>query len=290
MRANFKAVRIIRTNVREEEATKALEALGLTGKEARAYLALLQHGVSTAQQVSALLNVQYPAVYRILQSLQSKGWIEVSQERPNRYRARAPRIVAEEARQSRHDDLASAAELVSELREPSSPHSRETDGDLWIYKGAESIGRKLREIVLSSTSQILCVCPFPVAPEILRLLFDALSRSRRVVRVILNEGNKQDLPEVGGLLGRNVHVSFRFPDRPLPRTRLAHSYVFPSDEELFILNSFYRDGLLVADKLQGLWVGDMDFVRIQLEAMLEHVGADEPHPVAAREKAVSVTR
>ncbi len=275
--------------MREEEATKALEALGLTPKESRAYLGLLKNGVSTAQQVSALLNVQYPAVYRILQSLQSKGWIEVSQERPNRYRARAPRIVAEEARQSRQDDLTSAAELVSELREPSAPHSRETDGDLWIYKGPESIGRKLREIVLSSTSQILCVCPFPVATEILRLLFDALSRSRRVVRVVLNEGNKKDMPEVSGLLGRNVHVAFRFPDRPLPRTRLAHSYVFPSDEELFIVNSFYRDGALVADKLQGLWVGDMDFVRIQLEAMLEHVGADEPH-AAAREKPLVAAR
>ena len=76
--------------VREEEATRAFEALGLTGKESRAYLALLRNGVSTAQQVSALLSVQYPAVYRILQSLQTKGWIEVSQERPNRYRARAP--------------------------------------------------------------------------------------------------------------------------------------------------------------------------------------------------------
>ena len=261
--------------MRGEEATKALEALGLTGKESRAYLALLDHGVSTAQQISALLDVQYPAVYRILQSLQGKGWIEVSQERPNRYRARAPRIVAEEARQGRQDDLAAAADLVSQLHEPSAPRGRETDGDLWIYKGAESIGRKLREIVLSSPNQILCVCPFAVAPEILRLLFDALSRSRRVVRVVLNEGNKVDLPEVGGLLGRNVRVAFRFPDRPMPRTRLAHSYVFPSDEEVFILNSFYRDGVLVADKLQGLWVGDMDFVRIQLEAMLEHVGEDE---------------
>lgn len=276
--------------VREEEATKALEALGLTGKESRAYLALLHNGVSTAQQVSALLDVQYPAVYRILQSLQSKGWIEVSQERPNRYRARAPRIVAEEARQSRHDDLSAAADLVSELREPSAPHARETDGELWIYKGAEGIGRKLREIVLSSTSQILSVSPFPVAPEVLHLVLDALSRSRRTVRVVLNEGNKKDLPEVSGLLGRNVHVAFRFPDRPLPRTRLAHSYVFPSDEEVFILNSFYRDDALVADKLQGLWVGDMDFVRIQLEAMLEHVGADEAQPPAAREKPASVTR
>lgn len=276
--------------MREEEATKALEALGLTGKEARAYLALLHSGVSTAQQVSTLLQVQYPAVYRILQSLQSKGWIEVSRERPNRYRARAPRIVAEEARQSRHDDLAAAAELVSELREPSAPRSRETDGDLWIYKGAESVGRKLREIILSSTSQILCVSPFPVAPEILHLLFDALSRSRRAVRVVLNEANQRDLAEVGGLLGRNVRVSFRFPDRPLPRTRLAHSYVFPSDEEVFILNSFYRDGALVADKLQGLWVGDMDFVRIQLEAMLEHVGAEDSVPGASRGRLATISR
>ncbi len=266
--------------MREEEAARALETLGLTGKESRAYLALLQNGMSTAQQVSTLLDVQYPAVYRLLQSLQTKGWIEVSQERPNRYRARAPRIVAAEARESRQDDLSAASEVVSGLHEPSASRARETDGDLWIYKGPESIGRKIREIVLSSTSQILCVSPFPVAPEILRLLFDALSRSRRVVRVVLNEGNKRDLADVGGLLGRNVRVAFRFPERPLPRTRLAHSYVFPSDQEVFILNSFYRDDTLVADKLQGLWVGDMDFVRIQLEAMLEHVG-DEAEPSGA---------
>ena len=286
MGINLKPLRRLAGAVREEEATKALEALGLTGKEARAYLALLRNGVSTAQQVSTLLSVQYPAVYRILQSLQAKGWIEVSHERPNRYRARAPRIVAEEARQSRLDDLASAAEVVSELHEPSAPRTRETDGDLWIYKGGESIGRKLREIVLASTNQVLCVCPFPVAPEILRLLFDPLSRSRRVVRVVLNEANRRDLAELGGLLSRNVRVSFRFPDRPMPRTRLAHSYVFPSDQEVFILNSFYRDGGLVGDKLQGLWVGDMDFVRIQLEAMLEHLGEEEG---AERERPPSVS-
>jgi hypothetical protein len=123
-------------------------------------------------------------------------------------------------------------------------------------------------VILSSNSQILCVSPFAVAPEILRLLFDALGRSRRLVRVVLNETNRADLAEIGGLLGRNIRVQFHFPPRPLPKTRLAHTYVFPSDEEVFILNSFYRDGEFVSDKLQGLWVGDMDFVRVQLEAML----------------------
>src|SRR6266702_2185163 len=56
----------------EEDASRALETLGLTGKEARAYLGLLRSGVSTAQQVSVHLGVQYPAVYRILQSLNRK--------------------------------------------------------------------------------------------------------------------------------------------------------------------------------------------------------------------------
>ncbi len=269
--------------MREEEAGKALEALGLTGKEARAYMSLLRSGVSTAQQVSQLLGVQYPAVYRILQSLQAKGWIEVSQERPNRYRARAPRIVAEEARQSRNDDLVSAAEVVGNLREAIGPKARETDGDLWIYKGPESVGRKLREIILGSDNPILCVSPFPVAPEVLRLLCDALGKSRRLVRIVLNEGNRDDVSALGGSLGRNLRLQFRFPARTLPKTRLAHSYVFPSDREVFILNSFYRDGALVSDKLQGLWVGDMDFVRIQLEAMLENLGEGvEARAAAAR--------
>lgn len=255
--------------MREEEAVRALENLGLTGKEAWAYLCLLRNGVSTAQQVSQLLGVQYPAVYRILQSLQMKGWIEVSQERPNRYGVRAPRIVAEEARQSRHDDLVASAEVVGNLEESITPRHREPDGDLWIYKGSEGIGRKLREVVLASRSQVLCASPFPVAPEVLRLVVNALGRSQRLVRIVLNEANREDIAELGSLMGPNIRVQLKFPARPLPKTRLAHTFIFPNDEQVFILNSFYRDGVLVADRLQGLWVGDADFVRMQLEAMLQ---------------------
>lgn len=259
--------------MREEQAARALEILGLTGKEASAYLLLLRNGVSTAQRVSQLLGVQHPAVYRILQSLESKGWIEVSQERPNRYRARPPRIVGEAARQSRLDDLTSAAEVVGDLEETAAPRGGASDPDVWIYKGVEGVGRKLREVVLAGKREVLCASPSPVAPPVLHLLIDALSRSRRLVRLVLNERNRADMAELGGLLGPNLRVQFRFPAARLPRTRLAHTFVFPSDREVFILNSFYRDGAFVPDRLQGLWVGDMDFVRIQLEAMLEGLEA-----------------
>src|SRR2546429_431518 len=147
--------------MREEDSVRALETLGLTGEEADAYLHLLQHGASTGQQVRQLLGVQCPGGYRVLESLQAKGWVGGPQERPNRYRARAPRIVSEEARQSRHDDLLAAAEVVGSLKETPPPKNRGADEDLWIYKGPESIGRKLREVILSSDTQILCVGPFP---------------------------------------------------------------------------------------------------------------------------------
>src|SRR3989442_1159823 len=106
--------------------------------------------------------------------------------------------------------------MVGGLKESAPPKVRQTEPDLWIYKGTESIGRKLREVVLSSSGQILCVSPFPVAPEILRLLFDALGRSRRVVRVVLNEANRPDLAELGSLLGRNMRVQFHFPSPVTP--------------------------------------------------------------------------
>lgn len=255
--------------------SRALELLGLTRKEASAYISLLRGGACTAEQVGNRISVQYPAVYRVLHALESKGWIEVSLERPKRYRARPPRIVAEEAKEGRVDELATAAEVVGGLRE-TSPGPRRSEPDLWIVKGTEATGRKLREVVLASRGGILCASPLPIAPEVLRLVIDALRRGRRPARIVLNEGNRRDVAELGALLAPHLRVQFRFPDRLLPKTRLAHTFVFPNDEEVFILNSFYRDGELVVEKLQGLWVGDMDFVRLQLEATLEDLEEASP--------------
>src|SRR6058998_2786418 len=103
--------------MREEDALASLETLGLTRKESNAYLILVRNGGCSAAEVSRLLGVQYPAVYRVLHSLQGKGWIEASRDRPNRYRARNPRVVAEQARQAQADELGTAAEQTAALAE-----------------------------------------------------------------------------------------------------------------------------------------------------------------------------
>ena len=228
----------------------------------------MRSGASTASEVSRLLAVQYPAVYRVLHSLQGKGWIEASRDRPNRYRARNPRVVAEQARQAHADELGAAAEQTASLAEEFTARPRGLEADLYLYKGPEGVGNKLREVVLGAVGEILVVSPFAVDTQVLEMILGALRRSRLRSRIILNHANGEDVDRLRGSLGGSVRIELRFPPTPHPDTRLAHTFVFPSDRELFILNSFYRDGILVLEKLQGLWIGDADYVRLQLEAMV----------------------
>lgn len=253
--------------MREEDALAALEALGLTRTEAKAYLELVRNGVSTASRVAGLLGVQYPAVYRVLHSLHAKGWIEVSRERPNRYRARNPRVVAEQARQEREQELAAAAERAGALVDEYETKARATDTDLFLTKGLEGVTGKLREVVLSAPGEILVVSPLPQDLEVLRPIFGILHRARQRSRVLMNVANAPEVARLGALARDPVRVQLKFPASHLPDTRLAHTFVFPSDKELFIVNAFYRRGAFVPERVQGLWIGDADYVRLQLEAM-----------------------
>ncbi len=255
--------------MREEEALASLETLGLTRKEARAYIAIVRSGLSTARDVSGVLGMQYPAVYRVLHALEAKGWIEKGRERPSRYRARNPRVVAEEARQTRADALARAATAAEGLVDDMDSKARSTEADLVLYKGPEGVAKKLREIVLGGDAPLLVVSPLAVDRDVLRLVFASLRGGPRGAKVVLNEGNQLDVQALRPLLRKGVRVALRFPASPHPGTRLAHTFVFPSDRELLILNSFYRDGVLVPERLQGLWIGDADYVRLQLEAMMK---------------------
>ena len=57
-----------------ERAETALEELGLTGSEVKAYVALLKGGTMTASDVSREARIPYSKVYDALESLHNKGW------------------------------------------------------------------------------------------------------------------------------------------------------------------------------------------------------------------------
>ncbi|MCD6301407.1 MAG: TrmB family transcriptional regulator [Staphylothermus sp.] len=70
-----------------EEILKFLRELGLTKQEAKVYLTLLIHGEMSATELAKAMNLHFPQLYNIMSSLEVKGFIEVQEGRPKRYKA-----------------------------------------------------------------------------------------------------------------------------------------------------------------------------------------------------------
>jgi len=256
----------------EPKFISSLECLGLTSTEARAYLVLIEDGVLSAEAVAGKIGVHYPAVYRVLDSLEQKGWVEVAHGRPKQYRARNPNMVASEAKKTAINDLESAAALTATLEDRYGVKNDKEDGDLWIYKGPQAVFNKLKEVVLSTDEDILAVSTRPEDRSVLEKVVDILSQGSVSANLLVHQSNAKDVREIRPGLRRGIHVDARISGRPPGSTRLNHTFVFPNEREVFIINTVYKDDELIEDRTIGLWISDADYVRMHLDDMMAHTG------------------
>src|SRR3989442_3404714 len=88
--------------MRLSEATEAIRRIGLSKYEAVVFVILARAGVATAGEIARASGVKRVQTYRALESLEGRGFVEVTLERPKRYAARAAGevfdMVAEEKR------------------------------------------------------------------------------------------------------------------------------------------------------------------------------------------------
>ena len=71
---------------------KQLIELGLIKYEVDAYLYILKHGISEAGLIYKEAKIPYGKIYETLNSLVSKGLLEVQNTRPKKYMARKPKV------------------------------------------------------------------------------------------------------------------------------------------------------------------------------------------------------
>src|SRR5437870_5655798 len=57
-----------------ERATKTLESIGLSGYEARGYIALVAHGYGSAETIAETAHIPRTSAYKVRQSLRQKGF------------------------------------------------------------------------------------------------------------------------------------------------------------------------------------------------------------------------
>lgn len=74
---------------------KILEQSGFTEKEARVYLALLELGQGTVNEIAKISNLKRPIIYIVLEGLIKRGYIsEVPERKINTYQAVDPSIIS----------------------------------------------------------------------------------------------------------------------------------------------------------------------------------------------------
>jgi len=160
-----------------DQAKRILRELGLTEYETRAYLSLLEKGVTTASRVSEHANVPYSKIYETLNSLERKGWVETKRGRPSRYYPKSPSEALSAARMRLEDSVKSWEQtILNELQPLYEKREIREKPDIWILRGEFNTLAKLQEMLGKVKSTLMIAAPTPtkalvgaVVPILIRL-------------------------------------------------------------------------------------------------------------------------
>ncbi len=160
---------------------KALQNLGLSLYESKAYLALISLGVGSAEVIAENAHIPRTSAYKILESLERKGFVTSTGGRPRVYkpadlRSVRERIIAEV--NELFDKLEFIQEFLAEKGEPQLVYT--------IY-GREKVIKKIAEIIDSTEKELIISTPkfSELRKKLMKNIEKAIKRGVRVVIITL---------------------------------------------------------------------------------------------------------
>jgi len=177
-----------------------LVRLGLSGYEAKAYVAVVTLVEGTVREISEESGVPRSRAYDILNRLAEKGFVEVSSSSPRRYRANEPLVVSnhlmEEMRQA-------SDKIIQELNEIGRK-AEERDTPIWTVRGEWAIDHKVGEIMKSADKEVTIFCFSNRTVIRYARLFSSSSEQKRVTIAV-----SQQVDDFNGILGRSRVLRIR---------------------------------------------------------------------------------
>ena len=146
-----------------ERILSLLESFGLTKLEAQVYLHLLMRGEVEAKEIVQMFNIYFPQFYGLVSNLGRKGFIEVQQGRPKRYRAIDPRGIAETRMKEMEEGVAVLTRSIEEAREKTELLWRPS---VWITRGIQNVMYNVREIIKNARFEVTIVVENAFIPDI----------------------------------------------------------------------------------------------------------------------------
>src|SRR5437016_512859 len=171
-----------------ERATKTLESIGLSGYEARGYIALVAHGYGSAETIAETARIPRTSAYKVLQSLCQKGFAISTRGRPTIFKPEAPSKV--KGRVVEHlDDTFSKLDLLHEvLRAKGEPQL------VYTIITKPRVLEKIGELIDQSTES--CIVATPTFSEIRENLGKKIEQAiARGIRFTIITEPGQKIPE-----------------------------------------------------------------------------------------------
>lgn len=241
-----------------EKTLVGLRRLGLTNKEAEALYTVAKKGQAPASEVSKGIGVHYPLVYRLLTSLETKGWLEASQDRPKLYRVRDVEEVVREAVEEEIKTVNKAAEKV--IADLSVVEEVEAEkAGTWIIRGWGNTIKKARELAKKASKSIYIVGREILGEEELEEIIRALLVSKGYINAYLTSTSR--LPEMRRKY-KEVNYQLTLSGfKPDPTRFITLFIIFDEFHALFI-NAYYREGRFEKGKVYATWERDPELIEI----------------------------
>lgn len=166
-----------------ERAYKALEGLGLTEYEIKAYTTLVEYGEQTAAEVSRRSGVPYSKIYEVLNSLEEKGWVTSVRSRPSRFYPKHPATGIEVTKMRLERELVENERRILEELTPIYEQGgvREMP-EIWIIRGEYNILSKIKETISSCEKELMIAIP-AISAKLTNLLTPAFTKLVSGVKV-----------------------------------------------------------------------------------------------------------
>jgi len=249
----------------ESDAVESLERLGLTGYEAKVFIALQKLGAGTARDVHRITDVPRSQVYSVAENLADRGLVEIQQSNPIQYRPVGIEEARETLRSRFEREQERAFDYVEDVRDEHGDGDEEQEA-VWTLRGGDRIAERAVELLREADERVV----FGTGRE--SLVTDEVERTLReraaegLVAVVLSEN-----PDVRARFEsiEGVHVA---------EPPVGHGEESPAGRVVFadgdtVLLSVVGDDTSLGDAGEtAIWSADSNFARMLTQIVEANLG------------------
>lgn len=172
-----------------ETLSLELRKLGLTEKEARIYLAGLELGPDSVQNIAQRAGLTRPTTYEIIKKLERKGlYLELKENKKRRFLAQSPERILGILKTQKREIEEKEREFIRIIATLEAKYSKEKEG-VKLFKGKEGLKALGEIIAFTSIPELLIVNPklSPIGIKERKEIFQAIKK--RLGRVEIKEIN-----------------------------------------------------------------------------------------------------